>query len=148
MYSKPGVFLSLKEWEPGTEIARSARQAMVTILLGLLLLLPEAWCATKGYLPTSMLAVLCGGAMMMSAFLTQRLFTAKGREGVIDGAISGVIEYLLLLLMSAGLHGAKPAPIRTLPYAGCALVGFVVGPLTKMNKKCKTRNRARRRYYR
>ena len=139
--------MSVNELDPGREIARAAKIAVVTVLLCILMMLPAAWIMMRGIVPTEGKNYVAGGAMALSAFLTQRLFfPPKGRGEAYKAVLQVVVVFAVLLLLTAGLKGASLAPGKLLPYVGCSLGGYLTAVLTKNNKKHNMRNKQRKKY--
>ena len=141
--------MSVKEIDPGRELARSARLAAVTVAACTLLLLPVAWAVTKGLLPMDRGSLAAECVMGVCAFAARRLTDPAGGRGELPRTLlHGAAVYALLLLLSAAVNGGRPAPGPLLPFAGAAVAGYAAEVLTKINKKAKTNNRRRKRYYR
>ena len=130
--------------DPGKAIAKAAKLSGVTLVLAILLLFPAALSITKGWITASVGQYLAAGAMLLASFLTAVIFEQRG---IIPALLGAAMLYLLLLLLAAGLRDCVFFPLRVLPFAGCALIGYAAAILTRNNKKRTIRNRRRRTYY-
>lgn len=139
--------MSAKKSDPAREIIRAVKLSFETLLLCILLLLPVAWCITKGLIPMEGKRVFVETVTFLSAFLTKKLQLSQERGGVLRAAGTGASFYCLLLLLNAGWKGSVLSPGNLLPVSLWAVFGYLLAGLSVFNKKYSPRKRGQKTHY-
>lgn len=119
------------------------------IVLTLLLLIPLTALVRAGGLALSAARACVWVAAGASAFLAQRLLTReKGRGAVPRALVSEGLFALFLLVLAAGVPGARMSVRGLLPVLGFALAGYLAASFIGNNKRYSRPKHSKRRYYR